>query len=79
VPALLALYHHRPIVVVACFRLRDGRFGGHVGEPIWPLEGRSEKAEVLCLTEAMTKAMEVVIRAHPEQYFWMHNRWKTYS
>jgi KDO2-lipid IV(A) lauroyltransferase len=79
VPALLALYHHRPIVVVACFRTGDGRFGGHVGEPIWPLEGRSEKAEVLRLTEAMTKDMEVVIRAHPEQYFWMHNRWKTYS
>jgi lauroyl/myristoyl acyltransferase len=26
----------------------------------------------------MNRAMEDVIRRYPEQYLWMHNRWKAY-
>jgi KDO2-lipid IV(A) lauroyltransferase len=79
VPALLAIYQQRPIVVVACFRTDRLRFGGHVGEPIWPAPHSSEKAEVIRLTGLMSRAMEEVVRAHPEQYLWMHNRWKDCS
>lgn len=79
VPALLAVALARPIVVVACYRTGKLRFGGHVGEPIWPLQAGDERAEVLRLTAAMNLTMEGVIRQHPEQYFWMHNRWKVYE
>ena len=79
VPALLALYQQRPIVVVACFRTGRLRFGGFVSDPIWPAPHSTEKAEVIRLTESMNRAMEEVIRAHPEQYLWMHNRWKVCS
>ena len=27
----------------------------------------------------MNRAMEDVVRRYPEQYLWMHNRWKTYA
>lgn len=27
--------------------------------------------------EAYTKRLEYIVRRHPEQYFWMHRRWKT--
>jgi Kdo2-lipid IVA lauroyltransferase/acyltransferase len=79
VPALLAVQQGRPIVVVACFRIGRLRFSGYLGEPIWPGPHESEKAEVIRLTSAMNRAMEDVIRAHPEQYLWMHNRWKTFA
>jgi KDO2-lipid IV(A) lauroyltransferase len=79
VPALLAVRERRPIVVVACFRTGRLRFAGHLGEPLSPQPHTSEKAEVIRLTGAMTRAMEAVIRAHPEQYLWMHNRWKDCS
>lgn len=79
VPALLALHQRRPLVVVACFRTGTLRFGGFLSEPIWPGPYRSEKAEVVRLTTLMNRAMESVIRAHPEQYLWMHNRWKVCS
>ncbi len=76
IPALLAVYHQRPIVVVACFRTDSLRFGGYVGDPIWPQPAASEKAEIERLTRAVNRAMEGVIRQHPEQYVWMHRRWK---
>ena len=27
-------------------------------------------------SQAFTTAMEAAIRRHPEQYFWMHRRWR---
>jgi Kdo2-lipid IVA lauroyltransferase/acyltransferase len=79
VPAILAVTHRRPIVVVACCRAQNSaRFEGFVGDPIWPGEYQSEKAEIMRITEAVHHDMETVIRRYPEQYLWMHNRWKRY-
>jgi len=78
-PAVLATSYRRPIVVVACCRAASGQgFDGFMAEPIWPGEYRSEKEEIYRLTEATNRAMESLIRQRPEQYLWMHNRWKTY-
>jgi Kdo2-lipid IVA lauroyltransferase/acyltransferase len=33
--------------------------------------------EVRTITEMYTKALENVVRRHPEQYFWVHRRWKS--
>jgi KDO2-lipid IV(A) lauroyltransferase len=80
IPALLAVLHNRPIVVVACCRKStDFRFEGFVRDPIWPTPDRDEKAEVFRLTEAMNREMGAIIRRYPEQYFWMHDRWKEYQ
>ncbi len=80
VPAILATSYNRPIVVVACCRDSSGKgFLGYVADPIWPGEYQSEKAEIFRLTAEMNKAMESIIRKQPEQYLWMHNRWKTYG
>ena len=78
-PAVLATSYRRPIVVVACCRATSGKgFVGFMSEPIWPGEYRSEKEEIYRLTEATNRAMESIIRQRPEQYLWMHNRWKVY-
>ena len=80
VPAMLAVMYHRPIVVVACCRSHDSRsFEGVVSDPIWPGEYSSEKDEIYRLTGRMNLEMEAIIRRYPEQYFWMHDRWKTYK
>lgn len=79
VPALLAIHFKRPIVVVACCRVAAPRgFQGIISDPIWPIEGAGQRGEILRLTEAMNRDIENMIKAHPEQYLWMHNRWKTY-
>ncbi len=79
VPAILSILYKKPIVVVACCRKMGGwGFEGVVSEPLWPGNFESEKEEIFRLTEAMNQTMEGIIRKYPEQYFWSHNRWKTY-
>jgi KDO2-lipid IV(A) lauroyltransferase len=79
-PALLAIHYNRPIVVVACCRTGNRRlFQGIVSDPIWPESGRNERDEVIRLTAEMSRRMEEIIRKFPDQYLWMHNRWKTYA
>ncbi len=80
VPALLAITYQRPIVVAAACRTGEGlRFEGFVSDPIMPGEYESERAELVRLTGEMNHAMEHIVRKYPEQYLWIHNRWKTYA
>ncbi len=78
IPALLAVRHQRPIVVVACLRSSHGSFLGHVGDPIFPRDTDNERPEIERLTRVMTHELENLIRRFPEQYLWMHDRWKVY-
>ncbi len=80
VPALLAVIHKRPIVVVACCRKWDNdHYEGFVSDPIYPVPHQNEKEELIRLTEAVNREMERIILRYPEQYLWMHNRWKSYD
>lgn len=42
-----------------------------------PPDGASTDDAARHYTQAYTAALEDFIRRHPEQYFWMHRRWKT--
>lgn len=80
VPAILSITYNRPIVVIACCRRKgDFKYEGFVSNPIRPGEYSSEKAEIIRITREMTREMEKVISKHPDQYLWIHNRWKTYK
>jgi KDO2-lipid IV(A) lauroyltransferase len=78
VPALLAIRHHRPVVVIAACRTDDPYyFEGYVSDPIRPnANEKGEQAEIVRITREINVEMEKVIRKYPEQYLWMHNRWK---
>jgi len=80
VPAILAITYRRPIVVVACCRkMGNYSYEGFVSDPIYPGQYTSEKEEIISITREMTRRMESIIRKYPEQYLWIHNRWKTYK
>jgi KDO2-lipid IV(A) lauroyltransferase len=80
VPAILAVRYRRPIVVIACCRGKESnKFDVVVSEPLWPEERTSGKEEVYRLTGRMNLEMEAIIRRYPEQYLWMHDRWKRYK
>ena len=79
VPAILAITYKRPVVVVAACRKGNNLYEGFVSNPIRPGDYTSEKAEIIRITKEITRNMETVIRKYPDQYLWMHNRWKTYK
>ncbi|MCF8052306.1 MAG: lysophospholipid acyltransferase family protein [Desulfobacterales bacterium] len=77
-PALLALKTGAP--VLPAFIIRDGdRFRVEIGEEIPLIKSGDKAKDVLDNTARYNKAIENVIRRHPEQWFWVHNRWKERS
>jgi KDO2-lipid IV(A) lauroyltransferase len=77
-PALLAL--RSKAVILPVFMLREGgtMYRFEVGESLdtATLTGSREE-NIRTIAAFYTRAVERMIEAHPEQWFWMHKRWKT--
>lgn len=77
VMALLCLEHRVPLVVIGSPRVAEPmRYRVVVGDLIRPEEYEGRPDAVRSMTQRLTTALERVIRGHPEQYFWLHRRWK---
>jgi KDO2-lipid IV(A) lauroyltransferase len=74
-PALLAARSRAPIVVVLGHRTRDGHHRLEVALTIDPEELRGRGA-IEAATGKIAAALETFVRAHPEQWLWLHRRWK---
>ena len=75
--ALLAIEYKAPIVVGYARRLGD-EFRYEVGcaELIDPSDWETQPEPVRYITQRYTAALERIIRESPEQYLWLHRRWK---
>ena len=76
-PAFFAWKANVPIVQGYVRRLPDGRHVAKIEPPIYPDPTAPEDEEVRRLTQRFTKDLERWVRAHPENYYWVHRRWKT--
>lgn len=75
--ALLAMTTGAPVVPFYGFRAPDGLFDMYFEAPA-PMRKTGDKLQdVWDNTQLYTKALEEIIRQHPEQWFWLHQRWKT--
>jgi KDO2-lipid IV(A) lauroyltransferase len=76
-PALLAMRTGCP--VLPGFLIREGvdRHRAVFGELMWPDRSRGAGAGVHDLTQRFTRLLEDYVRRYPDNYFWMHRRWKT--
>lgn len=55
----------------------DGRYRAVYDPPIeWTPSG-DKQADIARITQALTRVIEGWIREHPEQWLWIHRRWKT--
>jgi KDO2-lipid IV(A) lauroyltransferase len=76
-PARLHVHSGAPLLVGAFLRTGHLKYKLKVvGEPIREVEGNTSEEKVNNLTAEMIKRLEVVIREYPEQYLWMHRRWR---
>jgi len=70
-PAQLALKFKAPMVIGAAIRIGPGQF-----KILSQQVEINEDDTVATLTQRHVKILEGFIRQYPEQYFWLHRRWK---
>jgi len=74
-PAFLALRSGVPVFVAICRRQENGRYLVEAEEiPTDDLPFSRENVQEL--TRRYTRALEKYIYRYPEEWFWLHNRWK---
>jgi len=75
--ALLAIEHNVPIAVIVAPRLeRPLCYLAMVQDVIYPEEYANHPDALRAITQRFTSAIEQVVRQYPEQYLWLHRRWK---
>jgi len=71
---------HTNALIIPTFAIWDeseSRYVVYNGHPIEPSNSGDRDADVLETTAAFTTEIEKIIRRFPEQWLWIHRRWKT--
>mgnify|MGYP001819335589 CR=1 FL=1 len=76
--AFLALRCKCPVLTIFCVREADGQLTLVVKPPLEFKPTGSLRSDVQANTQVITDAVERMIRKYPEQWFWVHKRWKKY-
>lgn len=74
--ALVALTSGAAVVPMASWREPDGNFVLRFEEALAPIERGDPGDAIRANTRAYNAALEGLLLRHPEQWFWMHRRWK---
>ena len=74
--ATLARHVECPIHGVRIIRLPGGRFRGEISEAVAPVRDAAGRIDVAGTTQAITTVIEGWVREHPEQWLWLHRRWR---
>lgn len=75
--AVLALRTGTPILPIFTRREASGRHRVVIGPAIVPPRGRQADEAVVELTRQCTATIEAAVRETPEQWLWLHDRWRT--
>ncbi|MFO1052975.1 MAG: lysophospholipid acyltransferase family protein [Planctomycetota bacterium] len=77
-PATMAVRRGYPIVVAVCARSGPGfRFRFRVAPPIEVAHTGDLQADVTTTVTRINQACEFLVREHPDQYLWIHDRYRT--
>ncbi len=76
--AVLSIRCKSPILPIFCIREPSGQLTIHVEPPIQTKWSGDLRSDVQAITQLITDAVERMIRKYPEQWFWVHKRWKKY-
>jgi KDO2-lipid IV(A) lauroyltransferase len=73
--ALMAIQYNVPMMVVGTPRI-DGKYHIWPIDVIYPEDYEKSPDALRAITQRFTTGLETLIRQAPEQYFWVHRRWK---
>jgi len=74
--ALIALTTGAPVVPAASWREPDGRHVVRFEDAIAPIECDDVDEAIQRNTRAYNEVIERLVLRHPEQWYWVHKRWK---
>ena len=76
-PAVLTLKTGAPLIFSLSIRQPDDRHLVYISPAIHPEPTDDFESDVERYTTQMLKQLETYIHKYPEQWLWLHNRWKT--
>lgn len=74
--ARLARHFDCPIHGTRIIRLPGNRFGGELTEEVEPARDAQGEIDIAGTMQVVTSVVEGWIREHPEQWLWLHRRWR---
>jgi KDO2-lipid IV(A) lauroyltransferase len=75
--ALLALHTGAPAIPCAMVRLESGTYKLVIGEEVEPVRTDDRDADIIANTQNFTRIVEDMVTRYPDQWLWVHQRWKT--
>ncbi len=75
--AILALNTEAPVLPTFLYRQDNGRYRLVLGEEMEIVRTGDARADIVANTQNFMKSFEGMIRQYPDQYLWLHQRWKT--
>ena len=76
-PVLLAYKTGSPIVPMAIVRKDKNKYKIIVKPPVELTFSEDREKDITDVTQKCTKVLESIIREYPDQWLWMHERWKS--
>jgi KDO2-lipid IV(A) lauroyltransferase len=75
--ALMSLQHRAPLLVCGARKIGEPlRYRIEIADVIYPEDYASRSDAIREITQRFTTALEHLVRLAPEQYLWLHRRWK---
>lgn len=78
--ANIAAKTRAPIIPAFIVRVREKGYLKHrliIGKPLEVNYTGDRKADTINILNMFSETIENIIKQHPDQWFWIHNRWKT--
>jgi KDO2-lipid IV(A) lauroyltransferase len=75
--AIIALATGAPVLPASCWRNEDGMHVLRFEPALEPIASEDADEAIRRTTRAYNEALERLVLRHPEQWWWVHRRWKT--
>lgn len=75
--AIIALRYDVPVIAGYAVRCADGKFEMHCDPPFDLIRTGDTEKDVTANTAMFTRRIEDWVRRYPDQWAWLHSRWKT--
>ncbi|MEN6321837.1 MAG: lysophospholipid acyltransferase family protein [Syntrophaceae bacterium] len=75
--ALLALHTGAPVIPANIVRLSDGKYKMIIKEEMQIVRTGDQNKDILINTQNFTRVIEDAVREYPDQWLWLHKRWRT--